>query len=203
MNCSIQKAQHQRRPYKTIICPFFGNLKPTSKHSFVSSGIQVFFDLIFLVLLNSFFKLLYAFVIYQGFQRQLDWIQSSLLKTCAAHLGTYDGRNFYNPIACLNLKKKVSCPIVPWTEVEATGLRSNRFFCLLQKLGLLPISREAGFYPCIPHNWSPNVMFRVALIFGPIDQTMVDFDISLVTNETEQSLPHSLLRKSAAHYLSG
>ncbi len=58
--------------------------------------------------------------------------------------------------------------------MKGPGLRSNRFFSLLQKLGLLPISREPGFYPCIPHNWSPNIMLEAALIFGPIDQTMVD-----------------------------
>ncbi|XP_046460181.1 protein timeless-like isoform X2 [Daphnia pulex] len=122
-----------------------------------------------------------------GFQRQLDWIQYSLLTTCSAQLGTYDGQNFCNPIACLSRRKKISCPIVPWTEDEASALRSEIFVCLLQQLGLLPSAfHDQGFYPCIPYNWSPDTVFRVALIFSPIEQTMVDFDLSLVINNTTE-----------------
>ncbi|EFX80828.1 putative TIMELESS/TIM-1 protein [Daphnia pulex] len=125
-----------------------------------------------------------------GFQRQLDWIQYSLLTTCSAQLGTYDGQNFCNPIACLSHRKKISCPIVPWTENEASALRSEIFVCLLQQLGLLPsIFRDPGFYPCIPYNWSPITVFRKALVFSPIEQTMVDFDLSLVINRTDKSNP--------------
>jgi hypothetical protein len=105
----------------------------------------------------------------------------------------------------------MSCPVVPWKELEAFALRLNSFFCLLQKLGLLPISSETGFpaslslhYPCIPHDWSPDILFRITLIFSPIDQTMVDFDLSLITNvTTKQSHPCPLLRKSTTNSLGG
>ncbi len=84
----------------------------------------------------------------------------------------------------------MSCPIVPWTEDKVSALRSEIFVCLLQQLGLLPsVFRDPRFYPCIPYNWSPITVFRKALIFSPIEQNMVDFDLSLVINTTEQSNP--------------
>lgn len=121
------------------------------------------------------------------------------MTTCSAKLGTYDGQNYCNPIACLSLRKNLPCPIVPWTEVEASALRSNRFFYLLQQLGLLPVSRDAGFYPCIPHDWSPDILFKIALIFSPIDQKMVDFDLSLVIKTNVQIPTYSLLRQSTTN----
>ncbi|XP_046461857.1 protein timeless-like isoform X1 [Daphnia pulex] len=126
-----------------------------------------------------------------GFQKQLDWIQSSLLVSCSARLGTYNGQEFRNPIASLSRKMKVSCPIIPWTEVEASALRSDLFLFLLHRLGLLPPVPHAGLYPRIPPEWSTDTIFSVALSFGPIDQQKVDFDLSLVS-KVELPIPSSL-----------
>jgi hypothetical protein len=140
-----------------------------------------------MVLKHNFYL---TFLVYckKGFQKQLDWIQSSLLKLCSAKLGIYAGREFYNPVACFSLKINVPCPIIPWTEVEASAMHSDIFFSFLQRLGLLPSTSGAGVYPCIPREWNIDILFRVALIFGPINQQMVDFNLSLVTSTPVQGI---------------
>ena len=70
-----------------------------------------------------------------------------------------------------------SCPIVPWTEVEASALRSELFLSFLDRLGLLP-STPLALYPRIPREWSANVIYSVALLLGPIDKQRVDFDLT-------------------------
>lgn len=67
------------------------------------------------------------------------------------------------------------CPIVPWTEEEASALRSELFLCLLDRLSLLPTTPLA-LYPRIPREWSASTIYSVALLFGPIDQQKIDFD---------------------------
>ena len=125
-----------------------------------------------------------------GFQKQLDWIQSSLLTACSARLGTYTGQEFRNPIACLSLKMNVSCPMVPWTEVEATALRSELFLFLLHRMGLLPPAPHNALYPRIPHEWSADALYSVALFLGPVNQQNVDFDLTRV-NKVDLPIPNA------------
>ena len=116
-----------------------------------------------------------------GLQKQLYWIQSSLLTLCSARLGTYAGQEFRQPIACLSIKMNTACPIVPWTEMEANGLRSEAFLFLLHRLGLLlPGGSPVGLYPRIPFHWDTDTLYSVALLLGPVDQERVDFDLALV-----------------------
>ncbi|XP_046459981.1 protein timeless-like [Daphnia pulex] len=110
-----------------------------------------------------------------GFRKQLVWIQSSLLTSCSARLGTYFGQEYRHPITCLSLKMNCPCPIVPWTEEEASALRSEFFLCLLDRLSLLP-STPLALYPRIPREWSASTIYSIALLFGPIDQQKIDFD---------------------------
>jgi timeless protein len=74
----------------------------------------------------------------------------------------------------------VSCPIVPWTELEASTLRSKPFVSLLHHVGLSPYFRGSFLYPRIPHTWSADILYSVALFFGPVDQQRIDFDLSRV-----------------------
>lgn len=127
----------------------------------------------------------------KGFQKQMDWVQSSLLISCSARLGTYIGQEFRNPIASLSLKMNVSCPIVPWTEIEASALRSDLFLILLHRLGLLPPAPQTGLYPRIPREWSSDTLYSVALFFGPVEQQKVDFDLALVS-KVELPIPNSI-----------
>ncbi|XP_046458340.1 protein timeless-like [Daphnia pulex] len=125
-----------------------------------------------------------------GFQKQLEWIQSSLLSACAVRLGTYSGQEFRHPITSLSFQMNLSCPLVPWTEVEASALRSELFLNLLFRIGLIPPSPQPVLYPRIPREWSPDTLYSVALLFGPIDQKRIDFDLSQV-KKIELDFPYS------------
>nr|CAH0110982.1 unnamed protein product [Daphnia galeata] len=113
-----------------------------------------------------------------GFQKQLDWIQSSLLSACATRLGTFTGQEFRNPVTSLSFQMDLSCPVVPWTEMEASALRSELFVFLLFRIGLFPA--QAVLYPRIPCEWSPDTLYSVALLFGPVEQERIDFNLTLV-----------------------
>ena len=72
----------------------------------------------------------------------------------------------------------LSCPVVPWTEMEASALRSELFVCLLFRIGLFPA--QTVLYPRIPCEWSPDTLYSVALLFGPVEQKRIDFNLTLV-----------------------
>ncbi len=72
-----------------------------------------------------------------------------------------------------------SYPIVPWTEVEASALRSELFLIFLHRIGLLPPAPT--LYPRVPHEWSANALYSVALVLGPVDQQKVDLDLARVS----------------------
>lgn len=123
-----------------------------------------------------------------GFENQLSWIQGSLLEMCSARLGTFIGREYQHPIASLSLEMNVACPIVPWTETEASGLKSEQFIYLLHRIGLLP-ANNSGLFPRIPCEWDCNALYTVALFFGPVDENTVDFDLNRV-KEVNLPIPH-------------
>lgn len=108
----------------------------------------------------------------------MDWIQTSLLSACATRLGTFTGQEFRNPVTSLSFQMDLSCPVVPWTEMEASALRSELFVLLLFRIGLFPA--QAVLYPRIPCEWSPDTLYSVALLFGPVEQERIDFNLTLV-----------------------
>jgi Timeless PAB domain len=112
------------------------------------------------------------------------------LSACAARLGADAGQEFRNPIASLSFQMNLSCPVVPWTEVEETALRSELFLFLLLRIGLIPPSPQAVLYPRIPREWSPDTLYSVALLFGPVDQERIDFDVTRV-EKIQLHLPNS------------
>jgi hypothetical protein len=70
--------------------------------------------------------------------------------------------------------------VVPWTESEASALRSGLFRILLQRIGLILPTNNFVLYPRIPQKWSANELYNVVLIFGPVDRKQVDFDLTRV-----------------------
>ncbi|XP_046633334.1 protein timeless-like isoform X2 [Daphnia pulicaria] len=147
-------------------------------------------DAVFLEMPRTDIESLISQLIQTGFQKQLNWIQSSLLTACSARLGAYDGQEFRHLIACISLKMNLSCPIVPWTEVEASALRSELFLLLLHHIGLIPPAPHAFLYPRIPFEWSANTLYSFALFFGPVLQQEVDFDLTRVS-KVELPIPNS------------
>ena len=85
----------------------------------------------------------------------------------------------------------VACPMVPWTDMEAAGLRSEVFLFLLHRMGLLPASPAAGLYPRIPRDWDADALYSLALFFGPVLQQQVDFDLTRV-HQVQLPIPDSM-----------
>ena len=69
--------------------------------------------------------------------------------------------------------------MVPWTDAEASALRSDDFLIFLHRMGLLPAS-NIGLFPRIPCEWDVHTLYSVALTLGPVDQCLVDFDLKRV-----------------------
>ncbi|XP_045025531.1 protein timeless isoform X4 [Daphnia magna] len=124
-----------------------------------------------------------------GFQQQLCWIQKSLLVACSARLGTYVNEEFRNPVACLSLKMRLPCPIIPWTEVQASALNSNLFRLLLHRIGLQTSVAQTVPFPRIPFAWSAETLYRAALFLGPVDSQNIDFDLQCLTKVELQVPP--------------
>lgn len=144
--------------------------------------------------LNSFYVLFFPpFIFFSflstGFQQQLCWIQKSLLVACSARLGTYVNEEFRNPVACLSLKMRLPCPIIPWTEVQASALNSNLFRLLLHRMGLLTSVAQTVPFPRIPFAWSAETLYRAALFLGPVDSQNIDFDLQCLTKVELQVPP--------------
>jgi len=74
----------------------------------------------------------------------------------------------------------MACPIVPWTETEASALSSKPFRFFLHQLGLFPSNPQAGVYPRIPLEWSPDTLYDIALSLGSVVQQQVDFDLNCI-----------------------
>jgi timeless protein len=102
------------------------------------------------------------------------------LAACSARLGTYVGQEFRNPIASLSLRTNMPCPIIPWTEEESFALKSDLFHSLMFQIGLIPPTSCDSVYPCIPREWSADTVYKVALVFGNVDQQNIDFDLACV-----------------------
>ncbi len=102
------------------------------------------------------------------------------MAACSARLGTYVGQEFRNPIASLSLKTNMPCPIIPWTEEESSALNSDLFHFLMFQTGLIPPASCDSVYPCIPREWSADTVYKVALVFGNIEQQNIDFDLTCV-----------------------
>lgn len=115
-----------------------------------------------------------------GLQEQLDWIQSALLTACSIRKGKYDGEEFRQPIACQSFKMNIACPIVPWTEAEARGLRCDLFLIFLHSMGLLSSDSQVILYPRIPREWSVEMLYSIACFIGPIDPQKLDFDLNRI-----------------------
>lgn len=106
-------------------------------------------------------------------------MQKCLLIACSVRLGTYLGNEFKQPIACLSYKSNMACPMVPWTCVQASALRSKLYLYLLHRMGLLP-DNSAGIYPRIPAEWDADTLYSVALFLGKVEASDVDFDLHQV-----------------------
>ncbi|XP_055541852.1 protein timeless isoform X2 [Wyeomyia smithii] len=120
--------------------------------------------------------------------KMIVWLQQTLLECCYAKLNLLNPSvgpdsccvRTIEPIPYLCILKKKSIPIVPWDQEQSSILTYQPFVLLLHKLGFhLPADAKKMFVR-IPEFWTTDILYSIALKLGPLDNSMIDFDLSLL-----------------------
>merc|ERR1712083_185561 len=91
-----------------------------------------------------------------------------------------------------------SIPMVAWSKNQESGLQTETFMLLLHKLGFHLANDVGKCFPRIPHFWSADHLFQLALKLGPVRKEDLNVDsklleISLPGNEeTKEMIPSSM-----------
>jgi hypothetical protein len=119
----------------------------------------------------------------QGFQKQVEWIQSRLLSACSARVASITGQSVAQSsksIYYVTLRCNSACPILPRDVEDSSALRSGLFRFAMTQLNLYPSTPHTLLYPRIPPEWSADTLYSVARLLGPVRQSQVDFNLSSV-----------------------
>jgi len=136
---------------------------------------------------NSEIQVLKDCLVKQGRESLIPWLQDVLLDACRVKMYPNtlcpEGSEFpHEPIPFYYNKAKQSIPLVPWNRIQYQGLQTEAFILMLHKLGFHLPADVGKVYPRIPHFWSADHMFNVALKIGPINRDNLKFS----TDELEK-----------------
>ena len=86
-----------------------------------------------------------------------------------------------------------SIPMVAWNKNQESGLQTETFMLLLHKLGFHLANDVGKCFPRIPHFWSADHLFQLALKLGPVQKEDLKVDsslleISITESETKEML---------------
>ena len=86
--------------------------------------------------------------------------------------------------------------MVAWNKNQESGLQTETFMLLLHKLGFHLANDVGKCFPRIPHFWSADHLFQLALKLGPVQKEDLKVDsslleISITETETKEMLPAS------------
>ena len=149
----------------------------------------------------------------QGRAALIPWLQQVLLAACRVKMypdelepGGSDAPQ--EPIPFYYNKANQSIPLVPWNRFQYQGLQTEAFILLLHKLGFqLPadvgkvfprfgLLRQTRFLsppslllPRIPHFWSADHIYSVAVKLGPVDTTKLKFSLEELERITAAASP--------------
>ncbi|CAG9863160.1 unnamed protein product [Phyllotreta striolata] len=113
----------------------------------------------------------------------LTWLQNVLLEACYVKLVLSepeefrDGSSVLEPSLYYFALSNLPMPLVPWTSEQSSILNHRPFVVLLHKLGFyLPVDTGKMFVR-IPNFWTPDYMFSIAQLLGPINRDKLKFDV--------------------------
>jgi len=129
---------------------------------------------------NSEIQVLKDCLVRQGKESLIPWLQDVLLNACRVKMyptSVLPENSVYphEPIPYYYNKAKQSIPLVPWNRIQYLGLQTEAFILLLHKLGFHLPADVGKVFPRIPHFWSADHIFTVALKIGPIDKDNLKF----------------------------
>ena len=129
---------------------------------------------------NSEIQVLKDCLVRQGKESLIPWLQSVLLDACRVKM--YPGNVLpaesvypHEPIPFYYHKAKQSIPLVPWNRIQYLGLQTEAFILLLHKLGFHLPADVGKVFPRIPHFWSADHIYSIALKIGPINKENLKF----------------------------
>jgi len=136
---------------------------------------------------NSEIQVLKDCLVKQGRESLIPWLQEVLLDACRVKMYPDtlcpEGSEFpHEPIPFYYNKAKQSIPLVAWNRIQYQGLQTEAFILMLHKLGFHLPADVGKVFPRIPHFWSADHIFTVALKIGPIDRESLKFS----TDELEK-----------------
>ena len=137
----------------------------------------------------------------QGRAALIPWLQQVLLAARRVKMypdelepGGSDAPQ--EPIPFYYNKANQSIPLVPWNRFQYQGLQTEAFILLLHKLGFqLPadvgkvfprfgllrfLSPPSLLLPRIPHFWSADHIYSVAVKLGPVDTKKLKFSLEVM-----------------------
>ena len=68
--------------------------------------------------------------------------------------------------------------MVPWNKQQEAGLQTEAFILLLHKMGFHLAADVGKCFPRIPHFWSVDHIYQLALKLGPIKQETLKMDLA-------------------------
>lgn len=79
--------------------------------------------------------------------------------------------------------------MVAWNKNQESGLQTETFMLLLHKLGFHLATDVGKCFPRIPHFWSADHLYNLALKVGPLRKDELKMDLSFL--ETASALQNS------------
>lgn len=80
--------------------------------------------------------------------------------------------------------------MVAWSKNQESGLQTETFMLLLHKLGFHLATDVGKCFPRIPHFWSADHLYNLALKVGPLRKEELKMDLSLLENSSSISGCH-------------
>jgi len=93
------------------------------------------------------------------------------------------------PIPFYYNKANQSIPLVPWNRFQYQGLQTEAFILLLHKLGFQLPADVGKVFPRIPHFWSADHIYSVAVKLGPVDTKKLKFSLEELERITAAASP--------------
>ncbi|XP_050510976.1 protein timeless isoform X1 [Diabrotica virgifera virgifera] len=137
-------------------------------------------------LIDSDTKVIKEYLYKENKGKFLIWLQEVLLEVCYVKLvlgnpEEFKGNeNLLEPTVYNFALSNLPIPLIPWTVDQANILKHQPFILLLHKLGFYLPADTGKIFVRIPNFWTPDYVFRIAQLLGPINKDKLKFDVDLL-----------------------
>ena len=129
----------------------------------------------------------------QGKASLLTWLQQTLLDACCVKINGIDlfkpTGGSLEPVPYHFNYINQSIPMVAWSKGQESGLQTETFMLLLHQLGFHLAADVGKCFPRIPHFWSADHLYNLALKVAPVRKDLGIMELSLldISTATENS----------------